>query len=181
MIGASNLLLKELDGLSFIESVRMKHILYDSSWPSFKQQVVLKVSLLTRWFYNYMFCQVGRHHISMQQAWRSQAMLNVCFVSFDVLFATTFLLWATISLSFFHPPFDNLFNMHLVTNTEAYFLPCSRVLIMSSRRTMMMEAGPDCENHCPDHDWHGHRQEHGHPLLPSSLVTSHKHHHLWLV
>lgn len=54
MIGASNLLLKELEGLSFIESVRMKHILYDSSWPSFKQQVVLKVSLLTRWFYNYL-------------------------------------------------------------------------------------------------------------------------------
>ena len=90
MMGASNLLLKELDGLSFIESVRMKHILYDSFWPSFEQQVVLKVSLLTRWFYNYLAvsCQVGRHHNSTQQAWRSQAMLNVCFVSFDVLFAT---------------------------------------------------------------------------------------------
>ena len=38
----------------------------------------------------FLFCRVGRHHISTQQAWRSQAMLNVCFASFDVLFATCF-------------------------------------------------------------------------------------------
>ena len=28
---------------------------------------------------------------------------------------------------------------------------------------MMMEPGPDCENASADHDWHPHRQEHGHP------------------
>ena len=169
MIGASNLLLKELDGLSFIESVRMKHILSESSWPSFKQQVVLKVSLLTRWFYNYLAvsCQVGRHHNSTQQAWRSQAMLNVYFASFDVLLAThvfitsnnfPFILSSTSTLQ------------HARRDCDKYWgsLPTlhSRFLIMSSSRTMMMETSPDCENHCPDHDWHGHRQEHGHPPSP---------------
>ena len=107
----------------------------------------------------FLFCRVGRHHISTQQAWRSQAMLNVCFASFDVLFATCFYYEQQF-------PFHSFIRLLVTSTQHACWLWQTLTLTSASTRVswschqagqsspMMMEPGPDCENASADHDWH---------------------------
>ena len=99
-------------------------------------------------------------------------MLNVCFASFDVLSATCFYYEQQF-------PFHSFIRLLVTSTQHACWLwqtltqTSARVLIMSSGRTIVSDDDGawswlwECQ---ADHDWHPHRQEHGHP---PQLITGH--------
>ena len=136
-----------------------------TSWTESKSNI-----LLTRWFYRDLFVLSSRktshfHATSMKITSNAQCLFCQlwCFVR------NMFLLRATISLSFFHPPLGNLNSTCVltVTNTDTNIRLHSRVLIMSSGRTIVSDddgAGSWLWE-CQCWSWLAprHRQEHGHP------------------